>query len=100
MISHGLSLNRTEIPLNYKSYDFPYIVRLLRPKLYTENNIFYCISIIVNGQIISGAGFNQSSAIETWTNNFRKHIETIPSKEVSEYIQQICHPVEQEFRIS
>ncbi|MFT3750238.1 MAG: hypothetical protein QM768_18115 [Agriterribacter sp.] len=77
-----------EIKVNYKSYNIPYVVRLIQPRLYKKEDIFFCI-LKFKDNYIYGTGVDEYTAMHAWAQSFRQHIEQIPLQEVNTYINHI-----------
>lgn len=73
------------VPLNYRSYDLPFVVRMMQPQLYYDGQRYRCL--LQNSEGLSGIGETAEQALYNWANAFRHFMGKIPAKDASEHIK-------------
>lgn len=86
-MSQQLLITKKPVPLNYSSYDLPFVVRFMQPKLFKDNDGYHCLPD--NCKQVKGCGLTGREALDNWTALFRKHINTMDPQKANEYIHTI-----------
>lgn len=84
---HGTSTLNQLIPLDYRSYDLPFVVRLIKPSLYKTADGYRCI-LPGHEELCAQAG-SMETALQLWAETFRQNVGSLPYDEVNEYIKQL-----------
>lgn len=83
----GTNASHQLIPLDYRSYDLPFVVRLMKPALYKTPEGYQC-QLLAHTELCA-VGSTRETTLQLWAETFRQNVGSLPYYEVNEYIKQL-----------